>query len=45
MEKTSSKRFKDKDKVNLVQFVYASFVLGSNQFLLLPQQPKKVMLP
>jgi len=35
----------DLDELNLVRLAYSGKVLGSSQFLLLPQQPEKVKIP
>ena len=37
-------RFTDLDKPNLFELAYGGLVLGSSQFLLLPQLPHKMML-
>ncbi len=34
----------DLEKLKMGKFVYGNLVLGSNQFLLLPQMPLKMML-
>ena len=37
-------RIKDLYNLNLEKLAYGDLVLGSNQFLLLPQQPQKMIL-